>query len=207
MILRGAGEILEPMPPGIEEGQVQSAGEKLRRVAAMVDNVILAAMEGDRNWNTMEHPQPADRRPGADEPQQHEAHPAHVIALQNDMVEEWTARTSQLHSAAGRLSRAAATLRDAVPYMGEEALAPAVQVLQALEAWQQAFFQGIHAVHSETQTEDAAFNVEDHQGGKGRGLSRDQAESRDHDGETQMDYSPWSQHPRSPPTGDGQLGP
>ena len=43
LILRGTGEILEPMRPVITEPQVQSAGEKLRKAAAMVDQVILPA--------------------------------------------------------------------------------------------------------------------------------------------------------------------
>ena len=55
-------------------------------------------------------------------------------------------------SDAANLISAAARLRNAVPYMGEEAVAPAVQVLQALAAWQQSFFRGVHAVHAETQT-------------------------------------------------------
>ena len=48
--------------------------------------------------------------------------------------------------------------------MGEEALAPAIQVLAGMEAWQQAFFGGTHAVHSETQSEDIATDAADEKG-------------------------------------------
>ena len=43
-------------------------------------------------------------------------------------------------------------LREAAPFMGDGELAPVMQVLHALENWQQSLFGGVHAVEDEMQT-------------------------------------------------------
>ena len=133
----------------------------------MVDSVILKALGGDRGWNTLSWWNTlqlqdllasaalvVDIREEAYLPAQPtSAHPADVLPLQGETTWEWEARTSRAMSDAANLIAAAVRLREAVPFMGEEMAGPAVQILQALTAWQESLFGGIHAVHAETQTE------------------------------------------------------
>eukprot|EP00439_Symbiodinium_sp_Y106_P029447 s3659_g3.t1 len=167
---QGVLELQEPMPEGVTEETrqlAQEAARKAQKVAA-----VLPASRGDRQWNTLRwwsdlqstllpavalaeqrrHAYMDQEQTGGNAPQQ--AHPADVLALATQGTKEWTARTSQVHSTAHRLMKAAQGLREKVPFMGGEAIGPAVQTLVALEAWQQAYFGGTHAIHEGTQTDE-----------------------------------------------------
>ena len=161
---KAIGELHEPIPPGVSQASLQGATTKLRRAYAVLDQVILAALGGDRSWNTLvwwnalqDLLAPAallvERRQEAYLPEPtNTAHPADVIQLQGENTKEWEARTSKAMGDAANLITASGRLREAVPFMGEDVVGPAVQVLQAIAAWQQSLFGGVQAVHAETQT-------------------------------------------------------
>ena len=168
---QGVLELQEPMPEGVTEETRQLAQEAARKAQKLLDAAVLPASRGNRQWNTLRwwsdlqnallpavalaeqrrHAYMDQEQKRGNEPQQ--AHPADVLALATPGTKEWTARTSQIHSTAHRLMVAAQGLREKVPFMGGEAIGPAVQTLVALEAWQQAYFGGTHAIHEGTQTD------------------------------------------------------
>ena len=170
LVEQGLSELQEPMPAGVSQTSLAGAsGETTPSLqhGDMVDSVILKALGGDRGWNTLSWWNTlqlqdllasaalvVDIREEAYLPAQPtSAHPANVLPLQGATTWEWEARTSRAMSDAANLIAAAVRLREAVPFMGEEMAGPAVQILQALTAWQESLFGGIHAVHAETQTE------------------------------------------------------
>ena len=111
----------------------------------MLDDVILKVLGGEREWNTLswwdalqDLLAPAtllvDRREEAFQPERPtSAHPADVIQPQGETTTEWEARTSRAMSDAANLISAAARLRNAVPFMGEDAAAPAVKSYKPLQ--------------------------------------------------------------------------
>ena len=113
------------MPEGVTEEARQLAREAAREAEKLLDAVVLPTMGGDRRWNTLSWWSDlqnillpavalAEQRRHAYMDQQpaggsvtEQAHPADVLALAAPGTNEWTARTSQVHSAATRLMAAA----------------------------------------------------------------------------------------------------
>ncbi|CAE7787885.1 Clec16a [Symbiodinium sp. CCMP2592] len=159
MIEAGLSELQEPMPGDVTEANLHKAMAKLREAYKMVDGVILLALGGDRTWNTLawwdalhDLLSPAallSTKKGEayhveDDPTT--AHPADVLKLGGEGIEEWQARTDRRASATERLLKAARRLKDIVPYVTDTVLMPVIELLHAIEAWQQALFGGAHAV-------------------------------------------------------------
>ena len=127
---KAIGELHEPIPPGVSQASLQGATTKLRRAYAVLDQVILAALGGDRSWNTLvwwnalqDLLAPAallvERRQEAYLPEPtNTPHPADVIQLQGENTKEWEARTSKAMGDAANLITASGRLREAVPFMG-----------------------------------------------------------------------------------------
>ncbi|CAE7690139.1 unnamed protein product [Symbiodinium sp. CCMP2592] len=167
MVETGLAELKDPMPGDVTEQNLNKATLKLTAAYHQIDQVILRALGGDRQWNTLEWWNElhdllapaallATKRGEAtvmtEDPDT--AHPADALAFAGEATTEWEARSSQRSSATTRLLRAAGRLKNTVPFLNGQLIVPIVETLQALEAWQQAMFGGAHAVHEQTQTGD-----------------------------------------------------
>ncbi|CAE7661210.1 unnamed protein product [Symbiodinium sp. CCMP2592] len=134
MVETGLAELKDPMPGDVSEHNLKKATQKLTAAYHQIDKIILATLGGDRGWNTLAW-----------------WNDLHDLLAPGGATGEWEARSSQRSSATTRLLQAAGRRRNMVPFMNDHLMMPIVEMLQALEAWQQALFGGAHAVHEHTQ--------------------------------------------------------